>query len=276
MNLVYLILAKKEVLWERDKETQEKTWATEDSKKSIRYLYGLGDSVPSSPNSLIVDCADEYQKILEKTVLGVQQVLNQFSFDYLVRSNVSTYFDTDRLMAKIRKIPKQIPVACGFIEEHRTIFPFQLPYQLFISGSAIILNSSAAQILAKMDWSVYDSIPDDVAISHYLWTNNVTFYHLTRSNYHVTHLPLPMAIYRLKSSEFSELTSTRMKLLSQLRETDNRRLKSLLFFKLLKIELATSHRNHTVFRDFVSRLVMHGVYRIRCTIHINRLRIGRI
>jgi hypothetical protein len=139
-----------------------------------------------------------------------------------------------------------------------------MPNKLFVSGSAIILNHSAAKVLSGMDWQLYDSIPDDVAISHFLWTNKVALMHLSRNNYHITHFPISASIHRLKSSEFSHLTSERMKLLDNFNSANKIQSRVFSFLYMLKIELVNSIQNSTLFRDFAVRPSLHLQSRIRC------------
>lgn len=266
MRILYLILAKYEELWERDRKSQEDTWAKDDSKGIIRYLYGATENNPSSSNSMFVDCLDEYDHILQKTILGLQTSLQHLEFEFAVRTNVSTFFNDKKLSNKIALQPKDIPIALGYFEQHKKEYRCQLPNKLFISGSAIIVNRNAAKILAEMDWEIYKSIPDDVAISHYLSTKGVTLKHLARSNYHITHLPLEASIYRLKSSEFSHLTSKRMKLINQLGEESNFIGKFLIFCSMLRLEIATSFNNESIRRDFLVRPLMHVRTRLKCRI----------
>jgi len=236
MRILYLILAKDEELWERDRKSQEDTWAKDDSKKIIQYLYGATEKYPSSSNSMFVDCPDEYDHILQKT----------------------------------------IPIALGYFEQHKKEYRCQLPNKLFMSGSAIIVNRNAAKILAEMDWEIYKSIPDDIAISHYLLTRGVTLKHLARSNYYITHLPLAASIYRLKSSEFSYLTSKRMNLINQLAEESNFIGKFLIFCSMLRSEIATSLNNKSFRRDFLIRPLMHVRSRLKCRIALRSNKIERI
>jgi hypothetical protein len=266
MRILYLILAKYEELWESDRKSQEDTWAKGDSKKIIRYLYGATENNPSSSNSMFVDCLDEYDHILQKTILGLQKALKHLEFEFAVRTNVSTFFNDKKLSNKIALQPKDIPIALGYFEQHKKEYRCQLPNKLFISGSAIIINRNAAKILAEMDWEIYKSIPDDIAISHYLSTRGVTLKHLARSNYHITHLPLEASIYRLKSSEFSHLTSKRMNLINQLGEESNFIGKFLIFCSMLRLEIATSFNNESFRRDFLVRPLMHVRSRLKCRI----------
>ena len=275
VNILFLILAKNEEIWERDRAFQEQTWAKESAGRKIRFLYGSDDFKVKSENSIYVDCADEYRFILRKSILGTKQVVNTFEFDFIIRTNVSTFFDVDKLLAKLEEKSLDLPIALGYFEQHKKEYSLQIPNRLFISGSAIIMNRKAVEVLGGMDWRVYKSIPDDVAITHYLWSKKVKLMHLTRSNYHITHTPLPAPIYRLKSSEFSMLTGERMKLLDRLKQSNKLRAKIFTILKLLRLEISTCTQNDTLIRDFITKPSLHAKSRLRCVIALKQLRIER-
>jgi|688.fasta_scaffold589954_1 hypothetical protein len=275
VNILFLILAKNEEIWERDRAFQEQTWARESAGRKIRFLYGSDNFQVKSENSIYVDCPDEYRFILRKSILGMRHVVNTLAFDFIVRTNVSTFFDVDKLLAKLEETSSDLPIALGFFEQHKKEYSLEIPNRLFISGSAIIMNRKAAEVLGGMDWRVYKSIPDDVAITHHLWSKKVKLMHLSRSNYHITHTPLPAPIYRLKSSEFSMLTGERMKLLDRLKQSNKPLAKIFTIFKLLRLEISTCTQNNSLIRDFITKPSLHAKSRLRCVIALKQLRIER-
>jgi len=115
-------------------------------------------------NHMYLECKEEsvVPGILSATVMAMNKYKGEY--DYVLRTNVSTYIDIERLLAMIRdfdtKTDKDTPLYTGAIR-----------YSWGISGTSILMNRTAANILLKE--LPYESVlketePEDVAIGKVL------------------------------------------------------------------------------------------------------------
>ncbi len=118
-----------------------------------------------SENQLSLDCVESYiPGILQKTILGISKNLG--TYDYFVRTNLSTCIDCRRLMNMITAVDKGgIMYTGGRRMTHNGI--------TYISGTSIMLNSKAASLLVKKytdNKRLYDDLQefDDVVIGEIL------------------------------------------------------------------------------------------------------------
>lgn len=262
--LVVIIISHFSDPWRRDQAAQSSTWETPMDGVKIFHVFGC-DSKKQENDSIIVECEDKYENILQKTVLALRYVEENFEYKYLLRLNVSTYFDINKFLRYLRVKVFTQNLAVGYFEQHKKKFNFQLPSQLYISGAAIILDSGAVKMLTELDWKKYNGVPDDISITHFLWSIGIKFLHMPRCNYHITHLVLDIPYIRVKSSEEVSLTSIRMEsinlLLSQ-KCTFNRIIH---YIKLMFIEIKMSWKKRSFLQDFFLKPILHVWSRKKCT-----------
>jgi hypothetical protein len=262
--LVVIIISHFSAPWQRDEVAQSSTWETPIDGVKMFHVFGC-DSKKQEGESIIVGCEDNYENILQKTILALRYVEVNFEYKYLLRLNVSTYFDLNKFLSYLRLNFFTQNLAVGYFEQHKKKFNFQLPSQLYISGAAIALDRGAVKILTKLDWTNYKGVPDDVSITHFLWSRGIKLLHMPRCNYHITHLVLNMPYIRVKSSEEVSLTSIRMEsiksLLSQKRTFD----RIIHFIKLIFIEINVSWTNRSFLQDFFLKPILHMWSRKKCT-----------
>jgi len=159
-------------------------------------------------NEIWVNCEAEYKDILRKTVLTLKLIASKLDdFDFIIRTNVSSYFDHSKIEKVLQKYQCQEFFYGGYIEEYKANSGGRIP---FVSGAAVFLNSKTAKIISEMDPDKYIDYPDDVAFSNVMNKLKVTTTFLPRGNI-CSHSFFTIApYYRLKSSVYSELAGVRM------------------------------------------------------------------
>lgn len=208
-KLLFLIIASRDSINENDRKAQQATFARDGRQVKFRFLRGREELPFGQDNQdLFVDCDEKYINILEKTILGFQKVLKSDDFDFLVRSNVSTYFHIEELQRKLKKIELfEGPVVIGFKEIARKPNGEK---EVFISGNSFIFNRQAVSLLAETDWKEYSGIPDDIALSREIKKKNIREFNIRRGNLHKTRFFFPASFVRAKSSEEGPLTARRL------------------------------------------------------------------
>lgn len=104
--------------------------------------------------------------IAKKSLLAMQAFENRLNeFDYVIRTNLSSFYPFQNLHAYLEKLPKQ-NCYCGVsLYQPRAWNPPELGDVPFISGAGIIFSPDMVKLLLKESprWESYISqIPDDV------------------------------------------------------------------------------------------------------------------
>jgi hypothetical protein len=110
--------------------------------------------------------------ILNKTIKSIEYCLNNFEFDYIYRTNLSSVLNLDKLYS--------------YVKNNNNINYAGKIYGNFISGSGFLLSKDACKKLV-IDKSLIDNnIIDDVAIGNaltkYYEMINIEFYHISGVN----------------------------------------------------------------------------------------------
>lgn len=215
-KVCFLILAGGDNSHLHDLEITRKTWlSTHDNRFTYFEFFGRQlEKLQVKSNQIIVDCEENYGNLLKKTILGIRQVLKvDQESQFFVRTNVSSYFEIEKIRNVFIELNKNSPFIAGYTEIFNS--------KRFVSGSAIFMSRSALELLATMDPDDYLGIPDDVAISRFLIAKNVTIFHLKRGNPSNSFVFLRSSHYRLKISNLPYAASRRMNLIHQLNSQSN-------------------------------------------------------
>lgn len=111
------------------------------------------------PNCDIVlkDVVENYPKqMVEKNVLAMEYINSNLSYDYLIRTNLSTFWNFKTLHMYLDKLPETNCYA-GWTWYHEPV--------PFVSGTSIILSKDMVDLVVKnieLIKPYYNNIPDDV------------------------------------------------------------------------------------------------------------------
>ena len=126
--------------------------------------------------------------------------MENLEFDVLIRTNVSTYFEPNKLLLELNQPRYKKDFAGGYID--RSSQPLLNSGKSFeyISGTGMFLSKNVAKIVTELDPENYCNVFDDIAISHFLQKKKVTILRLARNNLHSTHFFIPTFHIRMKNS----------------------------------------------------------------------------
>ena len=127
------------------------------------YIYGNVDKskVFETDHDLYFDVSESLVPgILIKSIKSFEYVNEHYTYDYLIRTNLSTFWNFKKILKKIRKFPKKRCLA-GPIKRHKPI-----PCVL---GTGLIYSRDLVDILIKDQDKLNHKINDDMALSMYLW-----------------------------------------------------------------------------------------------------------
>lgn len=115
-------------------------------------------------DSLIPGC-------LDKTIKAIEYSLNNFEFDYLIRTNMSSVWDFNKIYSYITDNHYDIAGVNGFDGAHKVHF---------VSGAGILMSNSLCKELVKNKHLLNYDIIDDVSIGKLLIDLNYKFDKLER------------------------------------------------------------------------------------------------
>ena len=193
MKIIFLVIASEDPVHQNDLLAQTNTWVSSlDQNSRVVWLRGhSGLDFKFESDTLYVPCAESYQNILEKTVLGIRYIEMNLDFDIIIRTNVSTYFHIRKLRHLLTSPLFEHDFFGGFIEKTKgAYFGGSVNYK-FISGTGIFLSRAAVSKLAELNYLEFEGVPDDVAISHFLMHKQINRIPMTRSNLSSTHVFFP-------------------------------------------------------------------------------------
>tara|TARA_Y100000389_G_C17470708_1_gene530427 strand:- start:694 stop:1515 length:822 start_codon:yes stop_codon:yes gene_type:complete len=119
-----------------NEKTQYKTWAHNLNEDSLAIFYKGGSSNGLEDNYLTLEIGDSLQEIGYKTIAAMDWLIENYSFDYLIRSNSSTYININEMKKYILETATSEPFYSGRITTFENSFKYA-------HGSCIILNNLA-------------------------------------------------------------------------------------------------------------------------------------
>jgi hypothetical protein len=272
MKILILIVASNQSENESDLKSQKETWIKScDASVSILYLRGWDKNIYQlNQDVLFVPVKEEYSNILEKTILGMQFALKNFDFDILVRSNVSTYFETKRLVTELNRAIYDGSFVGGYFDKSKDLSFYKGRSFEYISGTGIFLSRDAVVELSQMNPKKYTGIFDDLAIFDFLKNKNFKMVRMARNNLFSTHLFIPTFTIRLKNTHNSKSASKRMFLIHKyfIAENISSRILAYLSVQLNEISEFLSHPDFPFKYLTKNRVVLVSFIKMR----INRFR----
>lgn len=263
-EVLFLIIASNNPENERDLQAQLSTWLGE-MPPNYQFLIIRGSDLSGfnySSNTLFVPAQELYENILLKTSLGIRWAIENKNFDLLIRTNVSTYFAIGHLDKLIDKLDTRKDFFGGYIERCRD--PLSLSQSLipFVTGTALVMTNSVANVLSGVPVENYTGIPDDVAISQYAKVCNLDVTPLKRNNFSQNHLFLPTYHIRLKTSKNPYLASQRMRDVHNYFIEKRKRVKVLKYLVIMGKEITYIEFRLGSVVDFSARLVTSVKHKI--------------
>ena len=176
--------------------------------------------------------------IYQKSIKAIEYINNTYSYDYVIRTNLSTFWHMENLFKFLDNKPKE-KFAAGYA------------FQGFISGTGIIMSHDVGNIVASNINSSY--VGDDVVISRTIESQGIKLYDITeyKWGFLIPYVePLPSNCKYLNiNDDFSDILNFRIKNGGD-RSTDiyyfNILLDKLYFNKYEPINLVTELMNESI------------------------------
>jgi len=139
--------------------------------------------------------------IYNKTIKAIEYINNKYSYDYIIRTNLSTFWHMENLFKLLNIKPKE-RFAAGYA------------FQGFISGTGIIMSRDVGNIVTSNYNSAY--IGDDLAISQTIQSHGINLYDITEYKWGFLippndNLPSNCRYLNIDDNNFSDILNFRIK-----------------------------------------------------------------
>jgi hypothetical protein len=139
--------------------------------------------------------------IYNKSIKAIEYITKKYSFDYVIRTNLSTVWHIPNLFTFLSIQPKE-KFAGGFA------------FQGFISGTGIIMSRDVGQLVYENPNNGH--ISDDVAISDTIRINGINLYDITDYKWgflipKIDNLPSNCKYLEITENDFSDILNFRLK-----------------------------------------------------------------
>lgn len=172
-KILVLVLCSRNYLSKISSSSQRDIWGKYEKKIKFFHFVGKVDKKNGEVNYinknnesyLLLNVDDGYSSIAQKTLLALEDVYSRFDFDFIFRTNTSSYINVNRL-EKFISDNEKILEYCGkklITENGDTI----------ASGAGFFLSRKNVELLLKKRNYFEESLPDDVAIARLLKRFNI-------------------------------------------------------------------------------------------------------
>lgn len=165
MKLIILIISCKDEIYSKLEKTISETWASKKHDNTEIYFLHCDENineVTTSENLILTKCSESWGNILNKTIQSFDFLYETTDFDYVFRTNLSSYIDVNRLRT--------------FLSENNIDYGGVIGNKDGInlaSGAGIILSRKIIKkILEHKDELDHNEV-DDVAIARLLSSKNI-------------------------------------------------------------------------------------------------------
>lgn len=146
---------------------QRQTWGTSEARQHLPTYWVKGAGITSpitgdhDTGDITVPVSEIFENILDKTVIATQWLLQNLDFDFLLRTNTSTYL----VPSLVNRVVSNLPTT-GYYGGPTGTWgkPGDTAAWRFVSGSAMLLSRDCAHIIAEMNPDRFRGLIDDVAI----------------------------------------------------------------------------------------------------------------
>ncbi len=167
-KILILVLCSRNYLSHISSKAQKQVWTKASEEFDIIHYVGSSDTSvrelnyikENSNEYLTIETGDEYSNIARKTLLAFEQVVLNYDFDYIFRTNTSSYINFNNLKGFISNNFEKLDY-CGvtsIVEEGDKI----------ASGSGFFLSRENVNLLVENKEEFDYTLPDDVAIARLL------------------------------------------------------------------------------------------------------------
>lgn len=140
-------------------------------KVKVFLVYGETNIDPKECDLIFRDIEEEYYPgMITKTLRAMEYVENNFEYDYILRTNISTFWDFESLLKRLEVEPKEKCLVGTF----RKCTYVNTSSPNYISGVDILLSRDYAKMMIENAEEIIDhNLPEDWAITQFFLDSGI-------------------------------------------------------------------------------------------------------
>jgi hypothetical protein len=259
-KIIILAIANGPPVHDAHRIAQSQTWAKEDTADiKIRWLKsnsntnlgGLDDRI------LWLNSSPEFAGILQNSVLGLQWILDNEIFDWIVFTNTSTYFRVNNLGKLLKKMPTDRPIVAGNLQPYYPINDKWGRKRTYLQGSGIYINYEAALKIVNLNFLNFGDMPADLALTDYIKMHEIEIKKIPVCNLYIHHVLFSSSQIRVKSREYPNLPVLRMYRIHRIYSAHFALVKIYYWIKLELLELTVVNKSPMNVTKYTARLIRY-------------------
>ena len=156
--IILIIASNENKVFENARQIWKK-YMTVNPKIKVFFVYGKLENplldVNPEHDLIYPEIEENYPFLIKKNIEALKYIQTNYQYDYLIRTNLSTFWDFYNLEKHLDSLPPQTCYS-------GTMFP------TFVSGTDIILSQDNVNKLIENELLINEQLPDDVAIGDVL------------------------------------------------------------------------------------------------------------
>lgn len=182
-----------------------KTWASDlPDRVKVLYYYGSDHTELEDNDILALKCEDDFQNTYKKTYLAFNWIMNNMKgdFDYVFRTNTSTYVNVQNLMMFVDFLAKD---QCWYGSDIYSLSEACAPYPLcpYCRGNGILLSRRQVESILQDGISIlYLGQTDDIGLGNVMNGMWIKYHHNDDMKYHERLKGLPHSWYKCIDKSF--------------------------------------------------------------------------
>jgi hypothetical protein len=136
-------------------------------------------------NDLIFSDVEENNKFsqIQKSLLAMKYIACNYTYDYIIRTNLSTFWNFNLIENLLQKCPKYMCYAGGHdLSPFFLINPYKIITSHIYSGVCIILTSDIIELFFNNLYKFNFELPDDISLGLFI-SDDINYNNYTLHNY---------------------------------------------------------------------------------------------
>lgn len=199
-KILILVLCSRNYLSKISSRAQQSIWRPYLSKFNVIHFIG-NENVTSrevnyisknSNNYLVVNTNDDYANLAKKTLLAFEKIYEDYEFDYIFRTNTSSYINMEKFEKYIENNLEKLDYSGVTLKAAEG--------ENIASGAGIFLSRSNIKRLIDSKTEFDFSLPDDVAIARTLRSFKIYPQNINRKD--LKDVPTPLSVYNSQAFHY--------------------------------------------------------------------------
>lgn len=131
--------------------------------------------------------------LIQKVLIGMFQLNSEFTFDYYIQTNISTFWNLHLIEDTLNKLPKEKCYAGGHdlspIKFYFSVTDFKIHTKHIYSGLCIIMTPDIVNIILKNVKTINFNFPDDLSIGLFMENKEYNPFKITNTHYYENYCP---------------------------------------------------------------------------------------